>query len=73
MFFSIPVGEVNNHANLKSVLFLSKFVYVIMGIVYVLAGIYSSVSLLILAVLLNGFATASLFTTYQTFIRKNTR
>lgn len=73
MFFSIPVGEVNNHANLKSVLFLSKFVYVIMGIVYVLAGIYSSVPLLILAVLLNGFATASLFTTYQTFIRKNTR
>ena len=52
MFFSIPVGEVNNHANLRSVIFLSKFMYVIMGIIYVLAGIYSSVILLVLAVLL---------------------
>ncbi len=73
MFFSIPIGEINNHANLKSVLFLSKFVYIVMGVVYVFAGIYSSVVLLVLAVLLNGLATASLFTTYQTFIRKNTR
>ena len=48
MFFSIPIGEINNHANLKSVLFLSKFVYVIMGILYVLAGIYNSVTLLII-------------------------
>ncbi len=73
MFFSVPIGEINNHANLKSVLFLSKFIYIIMGIIYVLAGIYDSVVLLILGVLLNGLATASLFTTYQTFIRKNTR
>lgn len=73
MFFSIPIGEINNHANLKSVLFLSKFVYIVMGVIYVFAGIYSSVVLLVLAVLLNGLATASLFTTYQTFIRKNTR
>ncbi len=73
MFFSIPIWEIDNHANLKSVIFLSKFIYIIMGIVYVLAGIYNSVALLVLAVLLNGFATASLFTTYQTFIRKNTR
>lgn len=73
MFFSIPVGEIDNHANLKSVMFLSKFTYVIMGIIYVLAGIYGSVILLILAVLLNGFATSALFTTYQTFIRKHTR
>ncbi len=73
MFFSIPIWEIDNHANLKSVIFLSKFVYMIMGIIYVFAGIYSSVVLLILAVLLNGFATASLFISYQTFIRKNTR
>lgn len=29
MLFSIPVGEVDDHANLKSVLLLSKLVYVI--------------------------------------------
>lgn len=73
MFFSIPIGEINNHANLKSVLFLSKFIYMVMGVLYVLAGVYSSVPLLIVAVLLNGLATAAMMTTYQTFIRKNTR
>jgi len=73
MFFSIPIGEIDDHANLKSVLFLSKFVYVIMGIFYVLAWVYDSTILLILAVILNGLGTASLLTTYQTFIRKHTR
>jgi len=40
-----------------------------MGILYVLAWMFESVPLLIIAVLLNGLATAALFTTYQTFIR----
>lgn len=43
-----------------------------MGIFYVLAGIYDSTVLLIIAVLLNGLATASMLMTYQTFIRKHT-
>lgn len=73
MFFSLPIGEIDDHANLKSVLFLSKSIYVVMGILYVLAWIMDSVYLLIIAVLLNGLATAALFTTYQTFIRKYTR
>jgi len=73
MFFSIPIGEIDDHANLKSVLFFSKWVYVIMGILYVLAWMFKSVPLLIIAVLLNGLATAALFTTYQTFIRKYTK
>lgn len=28
MFFSIPIGEIDDHANLKSVLFISKGLYV---------------------------------------------
>lgn len=73
MLFSIPVGEINDHANLKSVIFLSKWIYAIMGILYVMAWMWDSVPLLIIAVLLNGLGTASLFVTYQTFIRKHTK
>lgn len=73
MFFSIPIWEVDDHANLKSVLFLSKWAYVITGIFYFIAGILKSPVLLILAVLLNGFATAAMLTTYQAFIRKHSK
>lgn len=43
------------------------------GLLYFAAGMCHSVVLLVIAVLINGFATASLFTTYQTFIRKHSR
>ena len=73
MLFSIPVGEIDDHADIKSVLFLSKWVYVITGILYFFAGILKSPILLVIAVLLNGLATATLLTTYQAFIRKHSK
>lgn len=73
MIFSIPVGEVDDHANLKSVLLLSKLVYVVTWLLYFIAGMTHSIALLIVAVLLNGFATATLLTTYQAFIRKHSK
>lgn len=73
MLFVIPVGEFDDHTDIKSVVFLSKRVYVIMALMYFLAGIFLSIPLLIIAVFLNGLATATLFTTYQTYIRKHTR
>ncbi|MCX6823627.1 MAG: MFS transporter [candidate division SR1 bacterium] len=73
MLFSIPVGEVDDHADLKSVLFLSKGAYVITGLLYFVAGIGKSPVFLLIAVLLNGFATATLLTTYQAFIRKHSK
>ena len=73
MLFSIPVGEIDDHADLKSVIFLSKWIYVITGILYFLAGILTSPILLLLWVLFNGLATASLLTTYQAFIRKHSK
>ena len=73
MLFSIPVGDIDDHANMKSVLFLSKGAYVITGILYFIAGMLKSPPVLILAVLLNGFATAALLTTYQAFIRKDSK
>jgi len=73
MFFSIPIGEIDDHANLKSVLFISKGLYVFVWMLYVLAGMYDSTLLLIISVVFNGLASAWLMTTYQTFIRKHTR
>ena len=73
MIFSIPVWEVDDHASLKSVLFLSKWVYVLTWLFYFLAGIFKAPVLLVIAVLLNGFATAALVTTYQAFIRKHSK
>ena len=45
----------------------------ITGILYFVAGITKSLTILILAVLLNGLATAALLTTYQAFIRKHSK
>ncbi len=73
MIFSVPVGELDDHANLKSVLFLSKWIYVITWLFYFMAGIQKSRILLMIAVILNGFATASLMITYQSFIRKHSK
>lgn len=73
MFFAIPVWEIDDHANLKSVLFLSKWAYVVTWILYFVAGMINSPILLVIGVLLNGFATASLLTTYQAFIRKHSK
>ncbi len=73
MFFSIPVGEIDDHADLKSVLFLSKWIYVITGILYFVAGMTKNIAILIGAVLLNGLATAAMLTTYQAFIRKHSK
>ncbi len=73
MFFSIPIGEIDDHANIKSVLFISKWIYVITGILYFVAGIIHSIPLLIIAVICNGLAAAALLTTYQAFIRKHSK
>jgi len=73
MFFSIPIGEIDDHANLKSVLFISKWIYVITWVFYFLAGMLHAVPLLFLAVIFNGLAAAALLTTYQAYIRKHSK
>jgi hypothetical protein len=69
LFFTIPIGKLDDHASMKSIIFLSKFFYVISGMFYFFAGILWSLLLLIVAVIFNWFASATLFTTYQSYIR----
>lgn len=70
MFFSVSVGELDDHSDIRSVIFVSKAVYVLTSIAFFLAGIQHSIVLLIIAVALNGIGWAALMTSYQSLIRK---
>jgi MFS family permease len=70
MFFSISVGELDDHSDIRSVIFVSKAVYVLTSIAFFLAGTQHSVTLLIVAVALNAVWWAALITSYHSMIRK---
>lgn len=69
LLFTIPIGKLDDHVDMKSILFLSKFFYVLAGLLYFFAGVFNSLDILIIAVILNGFASASIFTTFNSYIR----
>ena len=73
LFFTLPIGMVDDHSDTKSIVFLSKIAYVFAWFLYFFAGMFHSVIILINAVALNGFASAALLTTYQTFIREHSQ
>lgn len=73
MFFSITVGEQNDNTDIRSVILFNKIIYVGVGILYFVAWLSGSLGVLIAAVLINGVASAWMTTSYQTFIRKNTK
>lgn len=71
LFFTLPIGAIDDHSDMKSVILLSKLFYILDGFLYFAAGLRHAPRLLVIAVLINGFAAASLHTTYQTFVRKH--
>ncbi len=70
MIFAISIGELDDHSNIRSIIFLGKWVYFIASIFFFFAGITQSVLLLVIACVLTAFAGAALLTSYQSFIRK---
>lgn len=68
MFFSLPIGELDDHTDLKRVLFISKILYSICWVLFFWAGFFHSPWILLWAVVFNGFANATLFTTYEAYI-----
>lgn len=70
MIFSINIGTLDDHSNIKSIIFLGKGIYILTSIFFFLAGIEKSVILLIIAVLLNGIWYATLITSYESIIRQ---
>jgi MFS family permease len=69
----IPIGNLNDHVNVKYLLLLGKILYVICAILFFFAGLFLSRELLLVATLLNGFASATTFTTYRSYYGKNAR
>ncbi len=72
MFFSISVGELDDHSDIRSVIFVSKAFYILTSIAFFFAGISHSVVLLIIAVILNAIGSWALITSYQSMVRKYT-
>jgi sugar phosphate permease len=70
MFLAVSVGALDDHTNIRSVVFLSKALYVFTGLFFFLAGIEHSIVFLIIAVLFNALSTATLLTSYESLIRK---
>ncbi|MFA6256217.1 MAG: MFS transporter [Candidatus Absconditabacterales bacterium] len=70
MIFSVNVGTLDDHSNMKSIIFLGKGIYVLTSIFFFLAGIEKSIVFLVIAVMLNGIGYAALFTSYESMIRK---
>lgn len=69
MLFAIPIWDLNNDVNKKHVILLSKVIYVLCSVFFFLAWMFLSPILLLLAVFFNGIASATLFVTYESYIR----
>ena len=70
MFLAVSVGELDDHTNIRSVIFLSKALYVVTSIFFFLAGFQHSIVFLIIAVFFNAISTATLITSYESLIRQ---
>lgn len=72
LLFALPIWELNNNTNRKYVIFFSKIIYVLSSLFYFSAWIFKNPRILLIAVVLNGFASATLFVTYESYIRATT-
>ncbi|MDD3262293.1 MAG: MFS transporter [Candidatus Absconditabacteria bacterium] len=72
LLFALPIGELNDNTDRKAVIFLSKIMYIICGILFFLAGILRNHQILLIAVVFNGIASATLYITYESYIRTTT-
>ncbi len=69
LLFSLPIWELNDNTDRKSVIFLSKMMYIICWLLFFFAGILKNPWILLGAVIFNGIASATLFITYESYIR----
>jgi MFS family permease len=69
---SIPIAYINDKINPKYLLVLSKIMYIMAWLAYFGAGALQSPTLIVIAVILNGFASPILFTTNMNIIRTQT-
>ena len=70
LLFVIPIWRMNDRVNVKYILLIGKILYVFCWLAFFLAWIFHSWILLIVATALNGFASATTFTTYRSYYAK---
>ena len=66
----VPIGSLNDRVNVKYLLLVGKSLYLICAVLYFFAGFFRIRELLLVATLLNGFASGITFTTYHSFYGK---
>ena len=71
LIFSVPIGALNKKEDTKDILLFWKILYALCGFFFFMAGFYSSPVFLVLAVILNGIASSTTFTTYRNYYDKN--
>lgn len=72
LLFALPIWELNDNTDRKAVIFLSKIMYIICGILFFLAWILRNHQILLIAVVFNWIASATLYITYESYIRTTT-
>jgi MFS family permease len=63
----------NDRANIKYLLLLGKVLYIFAALLFFLAGLTESWIMLVTATVLNGFASATTFTSYRSYYGKNAK
>jgi len=70
MIIVVPLGELEDDLDASIFLKGALLAYVLIGIIYTIAGIYQSFSLLILGILINGFASPFILVSSRTYLKK---
>lgn len=68
--FSIPTGILDNKMNSKTILIVGKWLFIVAGVLYFIAGFFSIPRLVIIAIIAQGIWTPMVFNTNQFLIRK---
>lgn len=71
LIFSLPVWDLEEKEKTWTLLFFWKSLYILVGLCYFLAGIMNSVSILVIALTINGIAMSISYITNQTYLRKH--
>ena len=71
IFVVIPLGKAEDYVNPINILWRSFIIYILVSILYIFAGTYKSIFILILTLILHGFASPMVYVSARTFIKKH--
>ena len=70
MFFAVPLGELEDHIDSNIFLKWGLFGYCILSLIYLLAGVYGMLSILIFGLIFNGVVSSMVVVSARTYIKK---